>query len=437
MRRFFLFLFCISFALPAFAGQKFESGVYLRFRQEVMKNVWDFNSESPVFNDDSFFRIKASLWGKWNFSEDVSIFGKLTSEPKIFLDQNGFVSGGKDVKDEEIFFDNLYIDFKDFLGMPLDLRIGRQDFLMTHGEGFVIMDGHPFPGSRAFYFNAVKATLKKCNTHSLDIIYTQNTAQDEYLPVFNNLDRQVVAGDEKAFILYGRTKATENLLIEPYYIHKTEDAHTRTAAQIPISQLKLHTIGSRQVYNFSPWRLRGELAYQFGEYESGRDREGIGGYLFLTRFFNETKFSPSLDIGYSYLSGDSDPYANDGYDRGWNPVFSKWPWVSELHLFAYAIERGEPAYWTNLQLWRAKMDMKLTDTTGATFAYNYMRANENITHPFFGNGKERGHLPQIILSQKLTDNVDAGVWLEYFVPGNFYANRDNALFYRFQVQVRF
>jgi len=75
------------------------------------------------------------VWGRWNFSDDVSLFTKLTSEPKIAVDSDGYMAKGEDTWDEEVFFDNLYLDVKNLLGAPVDLRLGRQDLLMTCCEG--------------------------------------------------------------------------------------------------------------------------------------------------------------------------------------------------------------------------------------------------------------------------------------------------------------
>jgi hypothetical protein len=437
MRKVKLLLVFLSFSITVFADGVFDYGFYLRLRQEYVENVFDFNKAS-IMRDDNYFRLKASVWGKWNFSDDVNMFVKLTTEPKYYLSTTGQMSGGKELKDQEIFFDNLYLDVKNAFGMPVDLRLGRQDFLMTHGEGFLIMDGTPSDGGRSLYFNAAKATLKFDEKNSLDIIYTQNTYQDEYLPLINDQDRNIIYPkmDERAVILYGKFKVDDNLSVEPYYIHKIEDAHTRAGNYI--EKLKLNTVGKRAVYNFAPWSLRGELAYQFGEYDDNRDRSGLGGYIFLKRAFTETKLSPTLDIGYAYLSGDGNPYAGDK-DKGWNPLFSKWPWLSELYVFHSAIERGEVGYWTNLQIWRAKTDMKMTDKTGFCLAYNYLRANDNPAPAvFFGTGKERGHLGQVQLTHKFNKNIDGLLLLEYFKPGNFYASdRDNALFFRWQLQMNF
>lgn len=438
MRKVLLFLACMGFAVSAFAEGVFEHGFYLRLRQEYLKNVFDYN-KADIIRDDNYFRLKTSLWGKWNFCEDANLYVKITAEPKYFLDTDGQIAGGEDIRDNEIFFDSLYLDMKNLFGMPMDLRLGRQDFLMTHGEGFVIMDGTPYDGSRSVYFNAAKATWKFDDKNSLDIIYTNNRSQEEYLPLINDQDRLLIFPemDERAVILYGKFKPADNLGIEPYYIHKTEDAHVRQGNAV--AKLKLNTIGNRAVYNFEPWSIRGELAYQFGEYENNKEREGVGGYLFLKKTFKEARFSPSLDMGYAYLSGDANPYDPARSDKGWNPVFSKWPWISELYVFSQAVERGEPGYWSNIQVWRVKLDMKLAEKTGLCLAYNYLRANENpATPPFFGTGNERGHLPQVLLTHRFNKNIDSLVLIEYFKPGNFYAaDRDDALFLRWQLQMKF
>lgn len=426
MKRIVVFL-CLCFSFSSFAGDIFSYGFYLRLRQEYFDNAFDFNEESTIFNDDNYYRIKASLWGKWNFTERVSLFAKITSEPKIAIYSDGKLAADRDTWDEEIIFDNLYLDINDLFGF-MDLRLGRQDFLMTHGEGFVIMDGTPYDGSRSFYFNALKATFKFGKNNAIDLIYLDDPAKDEYLPVINWQDRKVVNTDEDGIIVYGKFKVPENLSLEPYYIYKFEDD--------PI-KLTLNTIGNRLVLNVTPWQLRGEIAYQSGEYSNGDGREAWGGQAYIKRTFKEAKLSPSVEIGYTYMSGDN-PDTDD--DEGWNPVFSKWPWISELYIMGYAIERGEPAYWTNLHLFRAKVDMNITDKTGLSLAYNYLMADAQKTgSPFFGDGYERGQLGHIIFTHKFNQNIDCHLHFEYFQPGDYYSedNRDAAIFLRWQLQMKF
>jgi len=46
-------------------------------------------------------------------------------------------------------------------------------------------------------------------------------------------------------------------------------------------KLNLNTLGARAVVTVGEWKMRGEFAHQFGEYENHRDRIGNGGYVFL------------------------------------------------------------------------------------------------------------------------------------------------------------
>ena len=316
----------------------------------------------------------------------------------------------------------------------MDVRIGRQDFLFTYGEGFLIMDGTPMDGSRTFYFNAIKSSWKINDKNTLDFVYIDNPRTDIYLPYYDfDGEKQVLnTSDESGFILYGKSKINDKFSVEPYYIYKVEDATDSTP------KLTIRAIGTRGVYNSGGWGLRGELAYEFGEYEGGNERNGIGGYLFYSRQFKNTRFSPSFEIGFVYLSGD-DPNSPD--NEGWNPLFSRWPWLSELYILTYAPETGIPAYWTNLQLYRTSLKLQLSKKASLNLWYNYLKANEYTGKAgsiFSNTGKERGHLPQLMFKYKFTKNIDGYILTEYFIPGDFYVDTsDSALFLRWQLQFKF
>ncbi|HOV22502.1 MAG TPA: alginate export family protein [bacterium] len=427
------------FTTAVFCEANFDYGLIFRLREEYLKNAWDFNNQSNVFQNDNYFRIRSSFWMKYNFGENISLYTRLTGEPDIYLHSKGTLRNmaGNYIGDNEIVIDNLYLDVKNVFNLPVDLRIGRQDFLPPYGEGFLIINGTPQDGSRTLYFNAIKTTYHFNENNSLDLIFLYNRDEDKYLPVINDLETKLINSDEKGVILYGNFKPTEKLSLQPYYIYKSEDAYT-TQNGTNIPKLELNTIGVRHVYSFNPWQLRGELSYEFGEYEDDDNRNAVGGYVYLTRFFKDKKFSPSLDFGFGYLSGDNDKTKGT---EGWDPLFSKFPWISELYLYAYAIEAGEPAYWTNTQLWRTALTLNLSEKTDLLIAYNYLRANENLdgTAPFFGDGKERGHLQQLILEHNFNKNVSGHLWCEYFIPGDFYSsnNQDPALFFRWEMIFKF
>ncbi|MCX7919641.1 MAG: alginate export family protein [bacterium] len=415
-------------AVMAEDSSNLKYGLDIRLRQEYLINVLDLRD--GVGKDDNYLRLKISPWAKYNFNNDVSMMLKLTSEPRYFF-SSGDVGKGKEITNEEIVIDNLYLDVKDAFGAPLDLRIGRQDFLGTYGEGFVIMDGTPGDGSKTFYFNALKSTWKINKNNSLDLVYINNWHED-HLPVVNDQQIATNNSDESGIVLYGKNKLNDKVTLEPYYIWKREGGYGTTPT------LKLHTFGARGVYVPVPWKFRAELAGQIGDYDdSNIDREGIGGYFIAGRKFNDVCLTPEINLGYYYLSGD-DPTTTDV--EAWDPIFSRWPWLSELYVFTLAKETKTVAYWTNLQTYRASVKLDLSPKTNLSLCYSYLLANENVNGSMFSaDGKVRGHLPQIQLNHKFNKSLDGYIIVEELFPGSFYADnsQDHAWFFRWQLQYKF
>lgn len=483
----FFLLLGITFAASAYAEHIFGPdeldttyGAAFRLRQEMWERVFDLNTLNnapPALNaitqNRNFFRLKTYLWTNLDYDKKVGLKIALTNEMKYYLDVSEFrpvPNSDSRFDEDEVVFDNLYLDLnlKRLADIPVELRIGRQDFLFTHGEGFLILDGTPGDGSRTFYFNAVKANVKFNENHNLDLIYISDPMKDIYLPSLytpaptttTTVDpgkRRLNTSDEQAFVVYSRNRLTKEFSIEPYYIFKHEDPFGPPTG--PFRELDLNTIGLRAVYASAGWRVRGEFAHQFGEYEGdktatpgdrrGQDREANGGFLFVGRKYEGAKWKPEFDLGYMFLSGDDPDTAKH---EGWNPLFNRCPFVgpfySELFIFTLipetARDSASPGYWTNLQVLRANVKLNFTPATNLSLAYNYLWADEKETSPpgpfvpmFSNDSSSRGHLPQAILSHKFSKKVDGLLHFEYFIPGDFYADdADNALFFRWQLQVK-
>jgi hypothetical protein len=459
----------VFFISTVHAEMTYNYGASERIRQEVWDNLLDLKTLPPTNTnyDRNFFRFKTSLWGSADFNKDTGIFLKLTSEVYYNLGPYSQPSGNHNkptsfvrLDENEAVFDNLYIKANNVFGLPVDLKIGRQDFLGPdmYGEGFLLSDGTPNDGSRTFYFNAAKARWRINENNSLDFVYIDNQYEDKFLPTwhtsvpnagtyFNN-KKILNASDEQAFMVYGRDKINENLSVEPYYIYKKEkEIDFPHGSKTPLNvtpDLDLNTVGARAVYKADPWKAGAEFAYQFGEYDGGRDRRGYGGYVFGSRKFADMTFKPEFELRCVYLSGD-DPKTDK--NENFDPLFSRQPYWNELLIYvqiyefikdAYAI----PGYWSNSQLYMAKASMELTPDTKLSLSYQYWRANEkaNTVAPFkkmFGDGHERGHLPTIFITHKFSKNIDAFFQYEYFIPGDFYADKaQNGQFLRWQLQFK-
>lgn len=421
----------VAFAEHLFGPDELDTtyGAYFRLRQETWSDTMDFNHSSDNPLDRNFWRLKTSVWYKNNYDKKYDFFVKLTNEAQYWMQNTG---GNNPLYEDEIVFDNLYVGATKLAGLPLNIKIGRQDFLMTHGEGFLIMDGTPIDGSRTFYFNAAMANVQFGERANVDVIYISNQQTDLYLPsMFASTKRVINTSDEQGFVLYGRIKAMENLKVEPYYIYKTEesDPYQTKIGNADAGELDLHTVGARVVAGVSGFNIRGELAYQTGEYDDNTDREGLGGYAFVGRQYKDVKWSPSWELGYVYLSGD-DPDSDK--DEGFDPLFSRWPWLSELYVFTLINERGI-AYWTNTQMIRGGVKLAFTADTSLDFKYNYIWADEESS----ATGEtDKGHLPQIQLNHKFTDTIDGYLRVEHMIPGDYYVGNDNATFVRWQLQMK-
>ncbi|MDD5255663.1 MAG: alginate export family protein, partial [Candidatus Omnitrophica bacterium] len=331
----------ISYAEPSF-----KLGFSERARHEYWKDIFDNNDD--VLDNRNFFRFKTSAWLDAQISKDFKAFVKFSNENRAYTYWGVNTTGNKDFHYDanEIVFDNLYFDVNNILGAPFDLRIGRQDLLGAYGEGFLIMEGTPQDGSRTFYFNAVKGVWRVNDVNTLDFIYINNPRDDVFLPALNEdkAPQNLNTTDEEAYVLYWKNKGLQNLLLENYYIYKREDDDGGRGLQGEKS--RINALGSYAKYSFAPWTLRGQYAYQFGKYGT-RDRSAMGGFVYLDRAFEDVQWKPVASLGFSYLSGDK---RNSSKVEAWDPLFSRWPWVSEIYVMSMGTETGVLGYWTNVQV---------------------------------------------------------------------------------------
>jgi hypothetical protein len=450
----------VLFVSPAFSELKFSWGPYLRIRHEYWKNVMDLANPAGSSNRDNrnFFRIKTSLWGQVDFDKDAALYVKLSNENRPYTYFEGTSVSFPDKQPgkkgyqydiNEVYFENLYLDLKNFLDMPLDLRIGRQDFTGQYGEGFLIVDGTPADGPRSSYYNAAKASWRVDDKNTLDFIYINDPRTDQFLPVINRVKlvnyttgyevdgNYLTTTDEQGYMLYWKNKAVKDLALEGYYIFKRESEEGGRGIYSSEKTL-LNTVGSFAKYCFAPYTLRTQFAGQWGSYGE-EDRTGLGGYVYLDRDIKEIKaWSPTATVGYFYLSGDD---RKTGEQEGWDPLFSQYPWISDLYMYTLTRETGLVGYWTNIHGPRIYVTMKPTGKSKVTLAYLYLRAVESVPSTanamFSGSSKERGQSFQAKVEYTLNKHTTAAFSAEYFIPGRFYVNDDSAVFLKTELTVKF
>jgi hypothetical protein len=445
-----LFL-CVGDVLAEIKG---DYGGSVRFREEYIKHGSDLGLNTPPNSDRNFFRMRTTLWGKVDFSDDIGVYGRIANEAKYYMGsyKPSELSKSSRFDEDELIIDNLYFEAKNIFNLPLDIRVGRQDFKGMYGEGFLIYEGTPGDGSRTAYFDAVKTTWRFNENHSLDLVYINNRRKDDHLPSlypargdsysYVNNKKALNASNEQAFVVYGKNRLNPYITLEPYYIYKHEESIESQSTPA----LSINTVGARIAYKTDMWHIRAEWAGQFGEYDDDRKRRGNGGYVFASQKFANIAWKPEWEIGYLRLSGD-DP--NTEKHEGWNPLFSRAPLLNEVFAYLYLNETRNdsgliPFYWTNLHLYKLGLITWPTSATKVKLGYQYLRAVEktnatgNAAVVLSNASKDRGHLFHLAVDYFFTKNFDAGIMTEYFIPGRFYnSDAKNSLYFQWQFQFKF
>lgn len=433
VKRIVLLLALIGFVqTSAFAKIEMKWGFSERVRHEYWKNIFDM--DNGQLDNRNYFRMKTSGWGQVDFTKEFSLYAKMTNENKAYTYYNVGTKKGFHYQLNEFVFDNLYLDVKNIAGMPLDMRVGRQD-LMDYGEMFLFADGTPNDGSRTFYFNALKTTWKVTDKNSIDFLYINDRRDDVYLPIINELKptQSLTTTDESAAAVYIKSKELENVSLEGYYIYKREGSDGGVGYQA--EKGTINTIGGFTKYVIGPYTLRGQMAQQIGTYGT-KDREAFGGYAYIDRDCKNLPWTPKATIGGIYLSGDD---RNTTKNESWDPLFSRYPWISELYTLSMRGETGVLGYWTNILALRSVLALNPTQKMKLTFEYSYLWALEYTasTSILSGASRDRGHLSIGKVQYAFNKNMSAYFLAEYFIPDDFYKDHDPALFLRTEFQMKF
>jgi len=416
----------------------FEWGADLRLRQTYMENQIDLNHRADDVRH--FFRIRTRVWSRLGpfLTDDalkvpngVSAYARLTHEARVWIQRQNQEAGNVD----EIVLDNAYIDLQRLGGMPVSVRVGRQD--MIYGRGWIILDGTPLDGSRTIYNDAIKVTLHLDEAKSsLDLFAMNNKGRQSRVEPLNDQNARVSDYDAKVFGAYLKSKLNAAHEANVYYIYKDAD-RVGAAAALPYRNGRVvHTSGGLlQGKVADDWDYYGEAAYQWGK-EGNVSRSAWGMNSDVGYTLRGVVAQPRIHAGYEYLSGDKQ---HTGTFEGWDPVLSRWPQWSELYVFRWAAEGGLPGAYTNLQRFNLGASAKPIPKMCLSADYNYVLAN---AHTFgratpYASGDSRGQHLCGKLTYTFNKFISGHLWAEYFHPESYYNDvTDDALFLRWQLMFK-
>lgn len=419
-----------------------EWGIDLRLRETYMENCIDLQTEAD--DNQHFFRIRTRPWVRVGpFMQDdslkvpngVSAYVRMTNEFRIWVQRQGQEAGNIN----ELVVDNLYVDWQRINGLPISVRVGRQDII--YGRGWVVLNGTPLDDTRTLFHDAIKATLHLDDAKSeVDLFLMSNKGYQSRIEPLNDQGVQVSEFDAKVFGIYLKNRAKKELGVDIYYIYKDEDRTNQRWA--PGGTYRngrvVHTYGSMVTGKFADdWDYYAEGAYQWGK-EGSVDRSSYGFTGEMGYTLRGVVAKPRVHVGYEYLSGD-DP--TTGKFTAWDPVLSRWPQWSELYFYRWAAEGGMPGAWTNLRRFNVGAEAWPMPKMCLSANYNFLWANEHTlgkVPPPYDNGMSRGQHAAGKLTYEFNKYVSGHLLAEYFHPETYYdSDRDDALFLRWQLMFKF
>lgn len=446
---------------------KLDGGFEVRSRYDIYDNLP--NSDGRISRSAvSYYRQRTRVWGSAT-AGNYGLYLRLGNEFREYDNYDPSINYNR--FPDQLFVDNIYLDFKNMLYDRVDLRIGRQD--MKYGAGRVIADGTPSDGSRSEYFDAIKLTVRVSDKTSGDFFAMYTKPVDNFLTIgdadgqnYNITSHDGAVGPGKDDDLtewgvgtYWTIKEYKECPLDLYFLYKDESDWLKggTAAKtIPGRQYA--TLGARITPQFTD-NISGELegAYQFGKTSHNDDQnissQPINAYMLyggLSYKTKETALKPYVTLATLYLSGDdkgskyNDNKANESV-TGWNPAYARTTFIGELPVKMY----GSSYRWSNL-IWphiepgcEPFKGHKFKLQTGPMFAEtkDYADAtgsNDDVYRGWYTQAKYEATLLKEIVGKR--GAIKAALQLEHMAYGDYYYEAgapDNGYYARVELSMSF
>lgn len=412
----------------------FRYGGDIRLRQEIWDEI-PLPTDNPSIARNGYnnsYRLRTRLYGSINVLNNLNLNLRAVNE----LHETPSGAEAYDWPDELV-FDLINLELKDFLGNGSKLVLGRQEFIL--GSGRLIMDGTPLDGSRTSYMNGLLLHKPLSEDLSADIFAVYTSDEDDL--AIGNLHRKL-PGYSPA--VDGRDEAAAGLFINSrsekskgslYYIWKHETSAKKADGE-KIDNADIHVIGAWIKPEFTD-TISGEFEYAY-EFDPN-DENGIDAsmaFAGLTYTHRWNHISTFFGINYEYLSGDDQ---TTDRNEAFNPILCRAPLISELVIYCYDSEGA--GNWNNLHYPHLTMGFSEESGHNLTLTFGYMGAEENNS---VGKGYNRGWLYTAHYGFPLFKGTKNGmgktsgyVRLEILDPGDYYTSDRTAYFLRWQVSVAF
>jgi hypothetical protein len=259
----------------------------------------------------AFIQLQSNrTWGQVNGGTAVNAGNNNASNAG-----SGNASGQVNDQDASVGVHQAYFTLKNFLGAPVDAKIGRQEILLDGWRLF----GNTIWTAGMQSHDAVSFSHKHDNM-SLFLAYISAVENDRISDPNDSTDRE-------SYLAHVNVKGVLGGQFSGYLNWDTNSS----AAAAQTRDNDIWTVGGRQAGKLAGFDYRGEYYYQFGNANGQLDATVTddvdrSAYMFGVRVgkaFNNVSFKPSVTLWYDYLSGTSDEDQRTG-DASWNSFNTLW-----------------------------------------------------------------------------------------------------------------
>ncbi len=235
-----------------------------------------------------------------DFSQDVSAyieFDAFTIWGEDF--RSNYLTGVDSRGTSSVDLYQAYIDIKDAFGVPLRVRVGRQE--LTFGGGWLVGNNSAMPEFTYLSFDGVRATY----THDLFTVDAFWSKLADRSPLEED-------GDTDFSGVYFSYKGIENVVLDAYWFWLRDAAGLNDFSGLPITErdekrfglddytvTNLHTVGLHAAGTLGAFDFTANAAYQFGD-------AGQAGHLFKPfGYYGDCdaeydSWAADLDLGYTF-----------------------------------------------------------------------------------------------------------------------------------------
>ncbi|MDY7011611.1 MAG: alginate export family protein [Planctomycetota bacterium] len=416
-----------------FKKQAKEALPWLEWGAELrLRAIWDKNvrscDDSAEGNERFWQRYRGRLWTTSTLADNLKLNFGAAWEMRNYCRPEGM----RDTDFDEVVFETLNIEWSKALGLPLRVKVGRQN--LGDLNRWLFAEGTPLDGSRTWYFDAARFTYELAERKTtVDVVYiNQYSDSDKWLPPINDhIDRHLLENDERAVVLYVKNKSLDKTQIDGYYIWR------RTWRELDNGwDSDLSTIGGRIAGDIDDhWKYYAELATQVGS-KDGFHVSAMGGNSRISYHLND-ELNNNFRLGYEYRSAGRHPREN--FDILWG----RWTYISNIYVDYLGSLENNFEMFSNLHRVNFGWSCEPTKKLSVHADYNLLFADDNqsddLGERFSQSGCLRGHLFAGLLKYKFNEHVSGHLIGELLLPGDYYTDMSNdpAIFLRYELMFRF